>query len=137
MGEKIGFITVEGKPFSCFEAYGFEYGDRQRGFPIQPYRYERIIDDTRAYLVDGAGIVWILEHQIINSIDYGLCFDRPCLRWCLTYIQYYDPIFSGRLPSEIFDAIGVEDARVNIYNAMHIGIIKPATSFDDMIMIDE
>lgn len=130
-------ITVEGKEFKCLEAYGMEYENCGGcGYPILPYRYERIINDSRAYLVDSAGIVWVLENNKIDNTDYGLCFDRPCLKWCLDYIMYYDPIFSDRLPSEVLDAIKVCDPRVNIYNAIHIGIMKPAINFDDLPIVE-
>ena len=62
--------------------------------PVSPYRYEKKINQEKAYLVDGEGFVWILTDRIINNNDYGLCYYDGCLRECVTYIVMYDGYYN-------------------------------------------
>jgi hypothetical protein len=95
-------IIVKDKEYLCEEGYGVEYDGK--GFPFEPYSYEKIIGD-KAYLVDAKGIVWIYD------IDGSKKFTRSCLRESVVYIYMNDPDFSDTLPEEMFAIIGVNDPR--------------------------
>jgi len=127
-------VTVEGRNFKCEASSGCEYlsdeGDgigicgTGYGFPFRPYRFQRVIDDEHAYLVDNEGILWILEHIEYQrlygtNLNLGHCFHRPCLRTCLNYVMHYDPDMKGKMPSEVLDEIGVSDPRAHLYDASY------------------
>jgi hypothetical protein len=80
---EIKTITVCGKEFKCLSEFGSEYLDQSNrkyscGFPIQPYKKEVIVNENRAYLIDACDIIWIYREEILDNINYGYVFVRPC-----------------------------------------------------------
>jgi len=101
-------ITVCGKKFDCKNNFGTEYLEKSdnkesSGFPFEPYKLEKIIDDEHAYLVDAEKIVWTLERP------YGeeFLFTRWCLRSCMTYIMQNDDDFKGLDYLQALTKIGI------------------------------
>ena len=76
-------------------------------FPVEPFRFEKIIDEEDAYLVDANGDVWYLSNG---------CFTTSCLYLCLNVIKRIDPDFRNHLFSQMMYEIGVEDVRARIYD---------------------
>ena len=82
-------IKVCDKIYLCEECDGMEYSDIMEngaGYPFEPYKIERIIDDKHAYFVDAKNIIWI-QWQYEDGISY---FSRPCRAFCLDYIKFHD-----------------------------------------------
>jgi len=105
-------IKVDGKNFECRDCFGIEYPDHKcHGYPFEPYQFEKVIDEKHAYLVDSKGIIWILEEEFGKQV-----FARPCLRYCLYYIMYYDKDMHDKKPSEVLDEIRVSDIRAPLYD---------------------
>jgi len=55
--------------------------------PILPYRFEKVINNKFAYIIDKEGIVWVKHHiAFLPDEDYGICYSDDCLRYCMAYI---------------------------------------------------
>ena len=120
------YINVSGVNLPCEECYGYEYDDHEidhvcviskySGFPFSPFRYEKIIDEFHAYIVDNEGIIWIFEPSDSKETGFKNVFSRPCLYFCLGYILRNDKDMNGLKYSEIMSIIGVNDIRASIYD---------------------
>jgi hypothetical protein len=85
---EIGTVKVDGKEYPCQAEFGCEYleesdGEESCGFPIEPLRFSRMVNDDFGYLFDGKGIIWVYGQ---NTKDGDKLFYRSCFKDCATQI---------------------------------------------------
>ena len=105
--------------YPCFPNRGScEYEDYRIDTPIPELKYTKIIDELTGYIVDAAGIVWILELHITDKENKKgtVAFSRPCLSDCLEYVMDNDVDMKGKKPLEVMKTIGVESFKASIYD---------------------
>ena len=60
-GVSLPFEECYGSEYSEHDLDNFSVITRQSGWPFLPFKYEKIISEECAYVVDNREIVWILE----------------------------------------------------------------------------
>jgi len=58
--------------------------------PVFPLKYEKIINDIYAYVIDGNGIIWTRE----SHEEYQGAYTSHCLGVCLVYITSVDGFYA-------------------------------------------
>lgn len=81
---EMGTVEVDGKDYPCQAEFGCEYleesgGKETCGFPIEPLRFSRMVNDDFGYLFDGKGIIWVYGQ---NTKDGDKMFYRSCFKDC-------------------------------------------------------
>ena len=79
-------IVVDGKAVTCASCLAHKFakasdGEMPYGYPSKPYKFERAIDDTHAYLIDRDGDYWAMHPGIMLRQD---------ARDFVGYISYFE-----------------------------------------------
>lgn len=104
-------IKVAGKDFHCLMF------DEKSWMPKYPLKFERVINNTKAYLVDAKGNIWIYGKCMREHGDVMYFYDT-CTRDGIMYIMFNDPIARFSKPSDVFFVLGIDDPRGVYYDEM-------------------